>query len=329
MTDAARGCHSPQRLCGRLPWVRAAWLAVLSLLLLLLLQAPPAQCMTTAHRLELRGRVSSMFAHGYSSYLRYAFPHDELKPLSRSFTDSLAELGNAQRPASSTYQGVALTLIDSLSTLAVLGLRAEFLDAIQRVRTHVRFNVSVRVNVFEANIRLLGGLLSAHVLATDRRLQLLDDGAYTDDVLLTLATDLGERLLPAFNTPTGIPYAWVNLQSGVEAGETREQCTAGVGTLLMEFGLLSYLTRNESFFARADRALTALLAMRSPLGLYGNTLTVDKAQWTNHNAGIGAGVDSFFEYLLKARHKEDSRLTRCPPPRSLLTACAGCAAACV
>ena len=280
--------------------MRAAWW--LALLVLLALQLSLVASMSLSHRAELRARVSSMFVHGYSSYLRYAFPHDELKPLSRSFTDSLAELGNARRPASSAYQGVALTLIDSLSTLAVLGLRSDFLDAIDRVRHFVRFNVSVRVNVFEVNIRLLGGLLSAHVLATDRRLQLLDEGAYTDDVLLTLARDLGERLLPAFNTPTGIPYAWVNLQSGVEAGETREQCTAGVGTLLMEFGLLSYLTRNDSYYQRADRALTSLLAMRSPLGLYGNTLTIDKAQWTNHNAGIGAGVDSFFEYLLKVRH---------------------------
>ena len=287
--SAPRRCFSPGKVGLVLVFVLALWLCF---------GCVPARSMSPSHRLLMRARVSSMFEHGYSSYLRYAFPHDELRPLSRSFTDSLAELGNAARPAGSSYEGVALTLIDSLSTLAVMGRRADFEDGIARVRRSVHFNVSVRVNVFEANIRLLGGLLSAHVLAKDRRLNLTDH--YHDDALLTLAVDLGRRLLPAFDTPTGIPYAWVNLRTGVEAGETREQCTAGVGTLLMEFALLSYLSRDDVFYRRADAALSALLAMRSPLGLFGNTLTVDRAQWTNANAGIGAGVDSFYEYLLKS-----------------------------
>ena len=253
--------------------------------------------MSSARRLELRDSVREMFLHGYNSYLRYAFPHDELKPLSRSYTDSLAQLGNSNRPASTAYHGVALTLIDSLSTLAVLNERAEFNAAIARIRQHVRFAQSVRVNVFEVNIRLLGGLLSGHVLATDTRLNLTD--AY-DGVLLERARELGDRLLPAFDTPTGMPYAWVNLLTGVEAGETTEQCSAGVGTLLLEFALLSYLTSDDVYYHAADRALSALYSLRSPLQLVGNTVDIVTSRWLNGNAGIGAGVDSYFEYMYKA-----------------------------
>ena len=273
------------------------FLLLLLCILLVSCHLPSTACMSTARRLELRSAVRTMFLHGYNSYIRYAFPHDELKPLSRTYTDSLAQLGNSNRPVSTSYHGVALTLIDSLSTLAVLNERDEFNAAIARIRRHVHFAQSVRVNVFEVNIRLLGGLLSGHVLAADKRLNLTDE---YDGVLLDRARELGDRLMPAFNSPTGMPYAWVNLLTGVEAGETTEQCSAGVGTLLLEFGLLSYLTRDDSYFQAADKALSRLYSLRSPLQLVGNTVDISTSRWLNGNAGIGAGVDSYFEYMYKA-----------------------------
>ena len=63
------------------------------------------------------------------------------------------------------------------------------------------FDLDVRANVFEMNIRLLGGLLSAHLLAEDTKLGLMP--GYQGG-LLTLALDLGSRLLPAFTaSPSG------------------------------------------------------------------------------------------------------------------------------
>lgn len=69
----------------------------------------------------------------------------------------------------------------------------------------VSFDVDVQVNVFEANIRLLGGLLSAHLLASDAVLgRKLMPGGY-EGGLLDLAYSLALRLLPAFlESPTGI-----------------------------------------------------------------------------------------------------------------------------
>ena len=96
-----------------MPLKRRTWL------LLLLLLARCA-CMSRDERLEMREKVREMFTHAYDSYMRYAFPHDELRPISATHTDSLVEIG-ATAPTRTGYNGVALTLIDSLDTLAVLG----------------------------------------------------------------------------------------------------------------------------------------------------------------------------------------------------------------
>eukprot|EP01114_Cavostelium_apophysatum_P013152 TRINITY_DN3122_c0_g1_i2.p1 TRINITY_DN3122_c0_g1~~TRINITY_DN3122_c0_g1_i2.p1 ORF type:complete len:632 (-),score=103.87 TRINITY_DN3122_c0_g1_i2:570-2465(-) len=251
--------------------------------------------------LGMKSLVKDMFYHGYHNYLKYSFPHDELKPLTRTYTDSFIELGAVaeDNSVSSTevYGGIALTLIDSLSTLAVIGDREEFGKAVRWVISNLSFDLDVRVNVFETNIRVLGGLMSAHYLASDPELKLMED--YRSE-LIPICYDLGRRLLPAFrSSPSGIPYAWVNLRRGVLPKETTEQCTAGVGTLIFEFEMLSKLTGDPIFAELAENAMKKMWNLRSPLGLLGNTLDIESLRWLSVNSGIGAGSDSFFESLLK------------------------------
>lgn len=156
-------------------------------------------------------KVRDMFYHAYNNYLTHAFPHDELKPMSKSFTDSLSELGNLKlEHLSEEYKGLALTLIESLSSLVIMGNITEFERAVYWLSDNLAFDVDVRVNLFECNIRVLGGLVSAHMLATDSANR-LGQRVYKNE-LLSLAQDLGQRFLPAFDTPTGLPYAWVNLK---------------------------------------------------------------------------------------------------------------------
>jgi hypothetical protein len=165
---------------------------------------------------------------------------------------------------------------------------------------NISFDVDLRVHLFETNIRVLGGLLSSHLLAKDPRIASRLGFEYEDE-LLNLAIDLGERLLLAFDTDTKIPYAWVNLRHGVEQGEVFSTCTAGVGTLILEFGTLSYLSNDKRFYDAAYDALIELWGMRSQqTGLIGNSFELNSKQWTNDNAGIGSGIDSFYEYLLKS-----------------------------
>ena len=103
----------------------------------------------------------------------------------------------------------------------------------------------------------------------------------------------------AFNTSTGMPYGTVNLLHGIPTGETTVTCTAGVGTFLVEFGALSQLTGDPVYMTVALRALDALWQTRSAIGLVGNHIDVSTGQWKAQDAGIGAGVDSYFEYLVK------------------------------
>ena len=106
--------------------------------------------------------------------------------------------------------------------------------------------------------------------------------------------------MPAFNTPTGIPYPRVHLQKGVLPWEVNDTCTAGAGTLLLEFAVLSRLTGNPIYEKAAKKALLKLWELRTPINLVGNTVDIQKYHWKNPHTGIGAGVDSFYEYLLKA-----------------------------
>ena len=281
---------------------------------------------TEAMRAAAAAEVRRMFHHGYDSYLRHAFPHDELKPLTQTYTDSLGELGNLRREhLSSSYRGVALTLIDATSTLAVLGNASEFAKNVRWMSRHLNFDQDVRVNAFECNIRALGGLLSAHAIAAGlipRRGE--RDGSVSADgfarhsegstlgnasrlvvpgyagELLEVAHDLGSRLLRAFDTETGMPYAWVNLRTGVRFGETAETNVAAVGSYALEFGALSRMTGDWRFERASKRAVKALWSRRSDRDLLGNTIDVKTGRWINRSGGIGAGCDSFFEYLVKA-----------------------------
>ena len=111
-----------------------------------------------------------------------------------------------------------------------------------------------------------------------------------------MALDLGNRLLPAFDSATSIPYGTVDLVGGVPEGETSEACTAAAGSLSLEFGMLSVLTK-DARFARASReALRRLYELRSPnFNLFGRHLDVKSGAWTESLAGIGSNIDSVYE----------------------------------
>ncbi|NXU18982.1 EDEM1 protein, partial [Pardalotus punctatus] len=197
----------------------------------------------------------------------------------------------------------SLTLIDALDTLAVMGNSSEFQKAVKLVIDTVSFDKDSTVQVFEATIRVLGSLLSAHIIITDTK-QPFGDMAIKDydNELLHLAHDLAVRLLPAFeNTKTGIPYPRVNLKKGVPPDSHNETCTAGAGSLLVEFGMLSRLLGDSTFEWVARRAVKALWSLRSNnTGLLGNVVNIQTGHWVGKQSGLGAGSDSFYEYLLKS-----------------------------
>src|SRR5947208_14016177 len=192
-----------------------------------------------SHARRLAASVRTEFLHAWHSYKRYAWGHDTLRPLSKTPHDWYG-------------QSLLMTPIDALDTLILMKLDAEAAKAKALIVHDLSFARDTYVKNFEITIRLLGGLLSSYQLTGDKR-------------LLQLAEDLGTRLLPAFNSPTGLPYVYVNLHTG----HVRDPLTnpAETGTLLMEFGTLSTLTGNPIFYDKAKRALVETYKWRSPLGL--------------------------------------------------------------
>ncbi len=91
----------------------------------------------------------------------------------------------------------------------------------------------------------------------------------------------------------------MSCRHGVPPDETPVTCTAGVGTFVIEFGVLSRLTQNPEYEAVAMRAVKSLWNHRSSLGLLGNHINVENGQWIATDSGIGAAIDSYYEYLVK------------------------------
>ncbi|VDK51519.1 unnamed protein product, partial [Cylicostephanus goldi] len=243
-----------------------------------------------------------MFYFGYENYMEHAFPADELDPI-----HCTGRGHDHSNPSNININDVlgdySLTLIDSLDTLVVLGDHEEFKRAVSLVINTVTFEKNTTVQVFEATIRVIGSLLSAHLIASDESRMLGDFYMPEyDGELLTLAHDLAARLLPAFEgTRTGIPYPRVNLMRGVLPDTIEETCTAGAGSLLVEFGILSRLLGDQTFERTARRINERLWQHRDEnTGLPGNVINIQTGEWVGHLSGVGAGLDSFYEYFLKA-----------------------------
>ncbi len=229
-------------------------------------EAPPG-----INRREMAARVRAEFLHAWRGYERYAWGHDELRPLSKTARDWYGE-------------PLYMTQVDALDTLIIMGFREEAERTREFVVKNLNFDRDIFVQNFEITIRHLGGLLSAYQLTGDRR-------------LLRLAEDLGGRLLPAFDSKTGIPYRFVNLRTGKVRGEVTNPAEAG--TLLVEFGTLSKLTRRPVFYEKAKRALAETYKRRSGLGLVGSRINVETGEWVGKGSHVSGGIDSYYEYLLK------------------------------
>lgn len=193
-----------------------------------------------------------------------------------------------------------MTLLDSLDMLPMINDDEGFRSKVDYISTNTTFNVPSTVQVFETTIRGMGGLLSAHLYASVPRLGHAIEGY--DGSLLKLAYDLGERLLHAFITDTGLPAPRVNFRDGyVPIGNKHitETCSSGAGSLILEFGLLSRLTGDERFEKAARRAFFQLWARRSSKNLIGMSIDCVSGEWLSPITGNGASIDSYYEYALK------------------------------
>lgn len=223
---------------------------------------------------DLAERVKTEFLHAWNGYKKYAWGHDGLKPLSKTYYD---------------WYGVPfyLTALDAMDTMTLMGLTAEADSTREYVATHLNFNQDVYVTVFEFTIRGLGSLITNYQLTKDPR-------------LLKLAVDLADRMLPAFISGTGMPYRQVNLKTGKVRGEVSNP--AEIGTLIVEFGALTQLTGNAKYYNHAKIALLQLFELRSDIGLVGDAIDVTTGEWKSKESHLSACIDSYYEYVLKGAY---------------------------
>lgn len=220
----------------------------------------------------LAKEVQNEFMHAWKAYKQYAWGHDGLRPVSKTAYD---------------WYGVPfyMTAVDALDTMILMGFTQEADSTREYIATHLSFDKDVYVKNFEFTIRLLGGLLSSYQLTGDHR-------------LLNLAEDLGNRLLPAFKSPTGMPWVYVNLKTGAVRDSISNP--AEIGTLLVEFGTLSELTGKPLYYNTVKYAVLQLYDARSEIDLVGQSINIMTGEWTSPASHIGGAIDSYYEYLIKS-----------------------------
>lgn len=263
-----------------------------------------------AHLRVLQNDTKGLFKHAWLSYMNYGFPADEVRPLTcEPYGPDFDNPFNIVR--NDAMGNISLTLIDNLDTLVIMEEWDEFERALDYLKTqqHTFFDKDTIVQVFETTIRALGGLLSTHLILSDipktdqRYTRFAKISAEYDGFLLSMAHDLGKRLIPAFRTKSSIPLPRVHLKNGLQSIPSSLQvdaCTSGAGSPVLEFTLLSRLTGDPQFEYFSQVSFWKIWASRLSLDLLPMTLDPHAAKWKDTVSGIGASIDSYYEYAVKS-----------------------------
>ncbi|KAF8079215.1 glycoside hydrolase [Lyophyllum atratum] len=225
-----------------------------------------------------RDAVVAAFKHAWLSYEKDAMGDDEYHPLSHTGSN-LTSAG-----------GIGYTVVDSIDTMLLMNLNEEYARARSWVANHMSFERDGNFNTFETTIRVLGGLLSAYHLSSG------------DPIYLEKATELADRILPVFETPSGLPQPMINLGKGIgvpNSDFTGLVSTAEISTLQLEFRYLSHLTHDDVYWRRVENVMRVIKSARLPHGLASIFMSVEEGQYVTSAIRLGSRGDSFYEYLLK------------------------------
>ncbi|KAL2757091.1 glycoside hydrolase family 47 protein [Sodiomyces alcalophilus JCM 7366] len=245
-----------------------------------------------ARKTELEARrdaVRDVFVRGWNTYKDRAWGQDEVGPVSGE-------------PKKNTYGGWAVTLFDSLDTLWIMGLEDEFYEAAtyaaqvdwaaEKTRAEGGGGGSGGFSVFDTTVSHLAGLLSAFDLSGEL-------------ALLRKATELGDLLYMAFDTPNRLPAHWANLnnmRAGTQMAGDHDP-SAATGTLALEFAHLSQLTGDPKYFDAIDRVTRVLQRTQHQSllpGMWPRLVDFRNERVDTDNAfTLGAMAGSLYEYLPK------------------------------
>ncbi|XP_059082590.1 mannosyl-oligosaccharide alpha-1,2-mannosidase IA-like [Tigriopus californicus] len=228
-----------------------------------------------------RETVSRMMKHAWDGYAKYSWGKNEVKPVSRR--------GHSGSIFGSSNTGA--TIVDGMDTLYIMGFMEEFQAGKEWIAENLNFDhMTGDISVFETNIRFVGGLVSLYSLTGD-------------ELFKEKADHVARKLLPAFNTPTGIPLALVNMRTGSSKNfgwaSGASSILSEFGSLHMEFSYLSDITGDPIFRQKVEKVRDVVASAERPKGLYPNYLSPKTGKWGQFHTSMGALGDSFYEYLLK------------------------------
>ncbi|CAG8971750.1 hypothetical protein HYALB_00007230 [Hymenoscyphus albidus] len=242
---------------------------------------------------DRRDRVTDAFKLSWDAYERYAWGYDEFHPVSKN--------GRQMTP-----KGMGWIIVDALDTMMLMNLTSRLTHAREWMKTSLDYEQDQEVNTFETTIRMLGGLLSAHYLSTAfpdlAPLTDDDEGAAGEDLYLEKAKDLADRLMGAFESPSGVPYASVNLKTfkGVEShADAGASSTAEAATLQLELKYLTKLTGETLYWEKAEHVIKVIDNNGREGGLVPIYIYANDGTFRGENIRLGSRGDSYYEYLIK------------------------------
>lgn len=221
----------------------------------------------------IAAQVRDEFIHAWNGYKQFAWGFDEVKPVSGTPSDFFI-------PGHS----FGLSIIEALDTLYVMELDDELHACVRWLQTHLDFDVDGNVQMFEAVIRMVAGLLAGYYATGER-------------FMLAGARDLADRLLVCFTkSPSAAPYRFANLRTG--AVSDPKSNLAEIGSNILEFGDLSRLTGDPKYLRASMRAYEAVIAKRSGVDLLGTNFDVEDGTFIDPiDVAPDEPADSFYEYL--------------------------------
>ncbi|KAL2012564.1 hypothetical protein VTN00DRAFT_89 [Thermoascus crustaceus] len=234
---------------------------------------------------DRREKVKEAFVTSWDAYSKYAWGQDEFHPISKT--------GSQMSP-----NGLGWIIVDSLDTLMIMNLTSQLSDARKWVSRKLTYDQDQDVNTFEMTIRMLGGLLSAHYLAS----QLPHVSSRRDYIYLSKAVDLADRLLGAYESRSGIPYAsvWLRTGRGIPShADGGASSTAEASTVQMEMKYLAHLTENEIYWRKAEKVMEVLDSNGMEGGLVPIFVDPNSGRFTSREIRLGSRGDSYYEYLIK------------------------------
>ncbi|KAJ5724710.1 hypothetical protein N7493_006438 [Penicillium malachiteum] len=235
---------------------------------------------TTFFQKSRQAAVKEAFTKCWDSYKSLAWETDLLAPISGLPINGLG--------------GWGLTIVDNLDTLWIMGMRDEFTKAVATViKINFEATDSPEINTHEVNIRILGGLLGAYDLSSDRR-------------LLLKATELGDMLYAAFDTPNRMPIThWDLHRAARQEEQIAEEMTSPseLGSYILEFTKLSQLTGDPKYFDAAQLVMEKFNRLQDVTrlaGLWPSVLNARTDIFDGDLFTLGAEADSLYKTLSKA-----------------------------